>query len=116
MHEAWFHLQGYVNSQNARVWAAENPHVYHEEPLHPLKVGVWCAISIRWIMGPIFFEETVNMQVYMNIFNTFVSQLDDEELQRGFFQQDGATLYKLSPFFFFGGQNHLQGTVATMIT
>jgi hypothetical protein len=55
--EAWVHLSQYVNSQNIRVWAAENPHVYHEEPLHPLKVGVWCAISIRRIIGPIFFEE-----------------------------------------------------------
>jgi hypothetical protein len=27
----------------------------------------------------------------MNIVSTFVNQLDDEELQRGFFQQDGAT-------------------------
>jgi hypothetical protein len=73
------------------VWAAENPHVYREEPLHPLKVGVWCAISRRRIIGPIFFEDTVNTQVYVNIFDTFVNQLDDEELQRGFFQQDGAT-------------------------
>jgi hypothetical protein len=28
----------------------------------------------------------------MNIFSTFVNQLDDE-LQRGFFQQDGATCH-----------------------
>jgi hypothetical protein len=90
--EAWFHLSGYVNSQNTRVWAAENPHVYHEEPLHPLKVGVWCAISRRRIIGPIFFEEIVNTEVYVNFFETFVNQLDDE-LQRGFSQQDGATCH-----------------------
>jgi hypothetical protein len=29
----------------------------------------------------------------VNIFNTFVNQLDDEELQRGFFQQDSATCH-----------------------
>jgi hypothetical protein len=40
-----------------------------------------------------FFEETVNTQVYVNIFETFVNQLDDEELQRGFFQQDGGTCH-----------------------
>jgi hypothetical protein len=52
--EAWFHLSGYnMYSQNTRVWAAENPHVYHEEPLHPLNVGVWCAISRRQIIGTI---------------------------------------------------------------
>jgi hypothetical protein len=94
--EAWFHLSGYVSSQNIRVWAAENPHVYHEETLHPLKVEVWCAISRRRIIEPIFFEETANTQVYMNIFNTITIQLDDEELQHGFFQQEGATCHTSS--------------------
>ena len=35
--EAWFHLSVYVNSQNTRIWAAENPHTVHEEPLHSQK-------------------------------------------------------------------------------
>jgi hypothetical protein len=38
--EAWFHLSGYINSQNTRVWALENPHEFKETPLHPLKIGV----------------------------------------------------------------------------
>ncbi|GJQ79280.1 hypothetical protein Trydic_g5523 [Trypoxylus dichotomus] len=25
--KAWFHLSGYVNSQNYRTWSVENPHV-----------------------------------------------------------------------------------------
>jgi hypothetical protein len=24
-------------------------------PLHPVKVGVWCAVSARRIVGPVFF-------------------------------------------------------------
>ena len=44
----------------------------------PLKVGVWCAISRQRIIGPIFFEDTVNTQVYLHIFSAFVNQLDDE--------------------------------------
>ena len=52
--EAWFHLSGYVNSQNSRHWAIETPHVNHEAPLHPVKIGVWCAISAQRIVGPIF--------------------------------------------------------------
>jgi hypothetical protein len=68
-------------------------HVYHKKPLHPPKVS---AISRRRIIGPIFLEETVNTQIYINIFSTFVSQLEDEELQRGFFQQDGATCHMSS--------------------
>ena len=53
--EAWFHLSGYVNSQNTRYWSSENPHVIHETPLHNLKIGVWCAVSETKIVGPIFF-------------------------------------------------------------
>ena len=33
----------------------------------------------------------ITTAAYMEIFNTFVNQLDDEELSIGYFQQDGAT-------------------------
>lgn len=91
--EAWFHLSGYVNTQNSRYWAAVNPHVIHETPLYDEKVGVWCAVSASRIVGPIFFDTTVNTEVYTGIFNTFVEQLDDIELTQGYFQQDGATCH-----------------------
>ena len=52
--EAWFHQTGYVNSQNSKTWATENPHGIHESPLHSKKVGVWCAKSGQRIIGPIF--------------------------------------------------------------
>ncbi|KAG1653194.1 R3H domain-containing protein 2 [Nymphon striatum] len=42
---AWFHLSGYINSQNSRLWCSENPHSFHESPLHSQKVGVWLARS-----------------------------------------------------------------------
>jgi hypothetical protein len=28
--EAYFHLLGYINSQNSRVWRARNPHAFHD--------------------------------------------------------------------------------------
>ena len=43
------------------------------------------------IIGPIFFNATITTAAYMEIFNTFVNQLDDKELSIGYFQQDGAT-------------------------
>jgi hypothetical protein len=43
--EAWFHLQGYINTQNNCYWYSQNPHLTHEVPLHPVEVGVWCAVS-----------------------------------------------------------------------
>src|SRR5579872_1536680 len=52
-HEAWFHLSGYVNSQNMRMWSTDNPHVFTETPLYAQKIGVWMAVSRRRI-GPIF--------------------------------------------------------------
>jgi hypothetical protein len=32
--EAYFHLSGYINSQNSCIWCAHNPHAFHESPLH----------------------------------------------------------------------------------
>jgi hypothetical protein len=92
--EAWVHLSGYVNSQNYRIWSSENPHAFVETRLHPVKVGVWIAVSRRRLIGPIFFHETVNATRYREqILEIFINQLDDEELQNGYFQHDGATAH-----------------------
>lgn len=61
--EAWFHLDGYVNSQNMRFWSSENPHQFVETPLHPVKLGLWVAISRRRIV-PIFFFMKTLMQTF----------------------------------------------------
>ena len=59
--------------------------------LHSQKIGVWCGMSRRRIIGPSYFDATITTAAYMEIFNTFVNQMDDEELSIGYFQQDGAT-------------------------
>ena len=66
--EAWFHLSGRVNSQNTQYWAAENPHLVHEQSFQDKKFGVWCAVSGTRITGPMFFDRTVNTEVYVDIF------------------------------------------------
>ena len=35
--EAHFHLNGFVNKQNCRFWAKENPRAVHKRELHPAK-------------------------------------------------------------------------------
>jgi hypothetical protein len=45
--EAWFHLSGYVNSQNTHLWGSESPHALFEEPLIPRKL----ACSVRYHSG-----------------------------------------------------------------
>jgi hypothetical protein len=52
--EAWFHLQGYVNTQNNRYLSSQNPHLTHEVPFHPVRVGVCFVASARRIVGPVF--------------------------------------------------------------
>ena len=85
--EAWFHLRGYVNSQNTRIWATEHPHEIHKVPLHSEKTGAWWAISRRRIIGPIFFHETLNTVHYLEIFNEFVDQLDDDSSETAIFSR-----------------------------
>lgn len=89
--EAWFYLSGFVNSQNYRTWATENPHEVIEVPLHSLKVGIWIGISRRRIVGPIFFNDTINGERYRtNILQEFFQLADQDEIAHGYFQQDGA--------------------------
>jgi hypothetical protein len=52
--EAWFHLQGHINTKNNSYWSSQNPYLTHEVALHPVKVDVWYALSARWIIGPVF--------------------------------------------------------------
>ena len=41
---AHFHLSGFVNKQNCRIWANDNPRVIVEKPMHPQRVTVWCGL------------------------------------------------------------------------
>ena len=92
--KAWFHLSGYLNSQNSRYWSAHNPRQIFEVPQHDRKIGVWCAITSHRIIGPIFFTDTVNSQRYIeDIITPFTEKLTDYEWQYAYFQQDGATAH-----------------------
>jgi hypothetical protein len=62
--EACFHLHGHVISQNSQYRSSVNPHLIHKVPLHQAKMGVWCAVNAKWIIGPIFFPETVQISMW----------------------------------------------------
>jgi hypothetical protein len=92
--KAYFHLSGYINSQNSCVWCAHNPQALHESLLHDEKIGVWVGMSRRCIVGPIFFLEALNSQRYCdNIVYPFIAQLKEDEIDKAYFQQDGATAH-----------------------
>uniref|UniRef100_A0A2H1V016 SFRICE_007572 n=1 Tax=Spodoptera frugiperda TaxID=7108 RepID=A0A2H1V016_SPOFR len=63
-HEAYFHLSGYVNKQNCRIWASENPEAVIEKPLHAQRVTVWCAM---WSGGVIVKKVIKNFDERINI-------------------------------------------------
>jgi hypothetical protein len=90
--KAWFHLSAYVNSQNYRTWKTENPHNYTESPFHPQKIGVWCAISRCQIIGPLFFETSINAGAYQELIQQFIALLKVDE-RNCWFQQDSATAH-----------------------
>ncbi len=46
-----------VNSQNYGIWLTNNPHIFEEISLHPVKVGVWCTISKHRVVAPIFLKK-----------------------------------------------------------
>jgi hypothetical protein len=64
--EAWFSLRGEVNSQNNRYWSTENPRFIHKLPLYDERIDVRCAISARWIIGLMFYDDTINAARYVN--------------------------------------------------
>jgi hypothetical protein len=90
--EAWFHLSGYINSQTYGTWRTENPHNYPENPLHPQKIGVWCAISRHRIIGPLFFETSINAEAYQELIQQFIALLQVDE-RNCWLQQDNATAH-----------------------
>jgi hypothetical protein len=83
--EAWFYLNGEVNTQNSRYWSDSNPRIIHEFPLHDSKIGVWCGLRQDKIVGPIFFEDTINFQRYiLSILRPFFELLNEHDRRFAF--------------------------------
>lgn len=99
--EAHFWLSGYVNKQNYRFWAKENPRIFQTTTLKPQKITVWCAICEKGIFGPIFIDETVNGERYKRLlqrkFIPFAHGLN--AVDHYWFMQDGATPHRTNVVF-----------------
>ena len=73
---------------------AVDPRERFEVSLYDAKIGVWCAVSGQWIVGPTFFNNTMKSHVYvMELLQPIIAQLTEEECEYAFFQQDGATAH-----------------------
>lgn len=98
--EAHFHLSGYVNKQNSRIWGSENPKATISVPIHSERVTVWCGFWGKGVIGSYFFENeagktvTVNGERYRSMLTNFLwSQIKNLNLNDVYFQQDGATCH-----------------------
>lgn len=61
-----------------------------ELPLHDLKVGIWCAVSVQRINGPMPFSKTLNSKRCVKlILLPFFDVLTKGEELYGHFMQDG---------------------------
>lgn len=96
--EATFSTNGTVSSQHVRYWSNHNPYFrIARNRQYSAKVNVWCAISYHGIIGPYFFENTVNQHTYLDMLQHFLNErLDDLPINyraRCYFQQDGCPVH-----------------------
>ena len=98
--EAHFHLGGYFNKQNYRIWGPENPKMIIEKSLYPQRVSILCGIWAGGIIGPYLFENeagaavSVNGLCYRTMINEFLwPELGNMDVDDIYFQQDGATYH-----------------------
>lgn len=93
--EAHFHLYGEVSSINGYIWAAENPHIVVQKPLHSPKLTVAIAFTSNFILEPYFFNigETIRKENYTDMVRNHI--IPALKRKRAFsntiFMQDGAT-------------------------
>ncbi len=93
--EAHFYLPGAVNNQNMRYWSDENPRIIHEKPLHSPKLTVWMGVASYGLIGPFFFDQTVNGNRYREMLEQQLvpALCRKRKLSSTWFQQDGATCH-----------------------
>ena len=47
------------------------PEDWIEKPLQDEKLLIWCAISVKRIFGPFYFNQTVNQHNYLDMLKSF---------------------------------------------
>ena len=73
-------------------WAPENPHIHVEKEVNLLGPNVWCGLSLRGLIGPLFFQSIITGQVYLDMLRTSILPAIRTLFGNGrfYFQQDGA--------------------------
>lgn len=93
--ESRFTNLGMFNRNNVRYWANENHHLFREGSFQErFGVNVWLGVLGTTVVGPIFFNEHLRAQTYLNFLETTVNDFLDNlplaQIPNIYFQQDGA--------------------------
>lgn len=93
--ESKFTNNGVINKQNNRYWDDQNPHWTFETNNQTVwGINVWCGLIGSKLLGPFFYEGTLNGNRYYNfLLNELPIMLDDIPLalrSNIIFQHDGA--------------------------
>lgn len=91
--EAMFYLNGHVNRHNCRYYSDSNPHWMEDSKVqNDPRVMVWCGILGDSIIGPFFFNDSVNMHSYLHMLkhNILPSIVALQDKQTVWFMHDGA--------------------------
>lgn len=97
--EATFTTNGVVSSQNCRYWASENPHwVINCKDQYSEKINVWCGILGDRVIGPFFFNNSLNAERLLHFFDNEFWVAYNEDLPPNvredmYLQLDGASIH-----------------------
>lgn len=100
--EANFCRNGQVNLHNAHYWSDSNPHwVKRTRHQYQWSINVWCGIYAGGIIGPIFFDQTLTGQRYVDeilegTVDRCLSEVPLSRLPLMWYQQDGAPAHSSS--------------------
>jgi len=90
------------NRHNKRYWASENPRKYMEmKKQGRTSINVWCGMIDNKVLGPIFFNGSLNGQRYLyflqNEIENILDELPLETYRTLIWQQDGAPPHNIRP-------------------
>lgn len=94
--EKRFYLNRPKNHQNNRYWSHIRPEgrEVNELEAHPPSVHVWAALSASEVIGPFFFEATIDQYEYQKMIDFYLwPKIRNRDLTGVWFQQDGATAH-----------------------
>lgn len=93
--ESRFHNNGIVNRHNCRFWSENHPRWITERGNQRIfGINVWCGILNGFLIGPHFYEGTLNANRYLRFLQTTLPELLEEvpfeTRMNMWLQQDGA--------------------------